>query len=189
MIPLEEDEKGIYILNSKDLCLIDYLDKLIAVGVKSFKIEGRTKSQYYVSVATRAYRLMLDNLKSSKIKKEAREELLKIDNRGYTTGFLFGDEGVKRQEFQTSKQKSDWQFVGETVNQKGGTIFFKPHNMLRAGEDLELLTPHKCYKIKVKEFYGPNDEILQEVHGGTDKIYSFKSNLKNISVGLIRKKI
>ena len=189
MIPLEEDEKGIYILNSKDLCLIDYLDKLIAVGVKSFKIEGRTKSQYYVSVATRAYRLMLDNLNNSKIKKEAREELLKIDNRGYMTGFLLGDEGLKRQEFQTSKQKSDWQFVGEIIDQKGDIIFFKPHNMLRAGEDLELLTPQKCYKIKVKEFLGSDGETLEEVHGGTDKIYSFKSNFKNISLGLIRKKI
>ena len=212
MIPLEEDEKGIYILNSKDLCLIDYLDELRKAGVVSVKIEGRTKSHYYVAVATKAYRMALDSIFSPITKgnpssllpltkgevgrgfaakfKQAKAELQKIDNRGYTTGFLLGKEGIKRQEFKTSKQISDWQFVGEVIESKGKTIYFKPHNMLNVGDILELLTPEGCYRIKVKEFINPNSEKVKQVHGGTQGIYSFVLSKKcNVKWGLLRKKV
>ena len=237
MIPLEEDDKGIYILNSKDLCLIDYLGELAKAGVKSFKIEGRTKSHYYVAVATKAYRQAIDSIgviasvaKQSHRKKNEiassslrtprndkslqtiKKELSKIDNRGYTTGFLFGDEGIKRQEFTTSKQKSDWQFVGEVVPgvipAKAGIssekheipvstgmtgkqiVYFKPHNMLRAGDALELLTPKDCYKIKVKEFFNKDGQSLKEIHGGTKNVYSFKLSKEcDTGWGILRKRI
>jgi len=189
MIPLEEDEKGIYILNSKDLCLIDYLAELKKAGVVSIKIEGRTKSHYYVAVVSKAYRLALDNLNNKAKLKSAKIELQKIDNRGYTTGFLLGNEGIKRQEFKTSKQVSDWQFVGEVIEVKSKTIYFKPHNMLRAGDELELLTPKDCYRIRVKEFVNSKGEKLSEVHGGTQEIYSFELSRKiKIDWGIIRKK-
>ena len=189
MIPLEEDEKGIYILNSKDLCLVDYLGELKKAGVVSVKIEGRTKSHYYVAVATKAYRMALDNLNNKNKIKFAKEELQKIDNRGYTTGFLLGKEGIKRQEFATSKQKSDWQFVGEVVESRDRTIYFKPHNMLRISDRLELLTPKDCYRIKIKEFKDKDGKSWDEIHGGTKDIYSFELPLKiDASWGLIRKK-
>ncbi len=222
MIPLEEDEKGIYILNSKDLCLIQYLDQLAKAGVKCFKIEGRTKSHYYVSVVTKAYRQAIISLKqkNKSAVKKLNLELQKVDNRGYTTGFLFGDEGIKRQEFTTSKMKSDWQFVGEIISatsvipakagiQESGSrlkpgmtknqkinkvkqqiVWFKAHNMLKAGETFELLTPDNCHKIKIKEFKDESGDKFQEVHGGTDKTYSFKIS-KNIKIdrGLIRKEL
>jgi putative protease len=211
MIPIEEDAYGTYIMNSKDLCLIDYLSDLAKAGVTSFKIEGRTKSVYYVAVVTKVYKEAIDLIgkkqetrhppmlklrRASKIQK-LKLELQKIDNRGYTTGFLFGTEGASRQNFKTSKAKSDWQFVGEIVEVRkvhkieSNTIKFKPHNMLRAGEVLELLTPTNCYRIKVKEFYDDKDKALKEVHGGTTRIYSFTlpDDYGDLEWGILRKKI
>lgn len=205
MIPLEEDGKGIYILNSKDLCLIDHLQELVKAGVISFKIEGRTKSHYYVATATRAYRQAIDlatvitakagiSSKKDRVQSEnlksIKQELFKIDNRGYTTGFFKGDEGIDRQEFTTSKLKSDWQFVGELLEMKKGVAYFKPHNMINIKEEVELLTPDDCYKIQIKEFTDKNGNVLEEVHGGTENIYSFKLPEKyKTDWGLLRKKI
>lgn len=190
LMPIEEDGENMYIFNSRDLCLIEYLSKLIEAGVQSFKIEGRTKSIYYTSTVVRSYRQVLDNIGNKKILVEAKKELQKIDNRGYTTGFLTGYEsGLSRQEFKTSKTKSDWQFVGEIIkSNKRGLIAFRPHNVWRVGEAVELLTPKKCSKIRIKEFLDHNNQKLQEVHGGTDNVYYFKlSNATKLDFGLLRK--
>lgn len=191
MMPIEEDSKGVYIMNSKDLCLIDHLEELAKAGVTSFKIEGRTKSLYYVSTVVKAYRQALDNLKDKKAIKALKIELQKIDNRDYTTGFLLGNEAKTRENFKSSKAKSDWQFVGEVdKSDRKGLIAFRPHNSLRAGDNLELLTPAGCYKIKVREFIDNHDKKMEEVHGGTDKIYYFALSAKaKADYGLLRKKI
>lgn len=192
LMPVEDDGQNMYIFNSKDLCLIDYLSDLAKAGVVSFKIEGRTKSLYYISTVARAYRQVLYNLANKKILSEAKKELQKIDSRGYTTGFLTGGEaGLARQEFKTSKAKSDWQFVGQIVeSDRKGLVAFRPHNSLRAGDNLELLTPAGCYKIKVKEFIDDCGKKIKEVHGGTDKVYYFALPAKAKSgYGLLRKKI
>lgn len=191
MIPLEEDEKGIYILNSKDLCLIDHLADLVEAGVASFKIEGRTKSVYYVSTVVRAYRQALDNLKNKKINAAAKAELSKIDNRGYTTGFLLGSEqGWKRQNFATSKAQSDWQFVGEVVGGIGRQLEISAHNTVKAGEELELLTPDGCRKIKLAGISDTDGSELGEIHGGTSKTYIMKTGFDgHAEFGLLRKKV
>ena len=189
MMPIEDDDKGSYVLNSKDLCLLDYLSELKKAGVISFKIEGRTKSVYYVSTVIRAYRLALDNLKNKAVMAEAKSELDKIDSRGYTTGFLVPTDGVSRQNFQTSKAKSDWQFVGEVV---GGDkqLEIAVHNVIKAGEELELLTPSDCYKIKRVKIFNVKGEELQEIHGGTKETYFIDAptGLKAV-FGLLRKKV
>ena len=223
MIPLEADNQGTYIMNSKDLKLIDYLDELIEAGVVSFKIEGRTKSLYYLAVVTRAYRQAIDLLTrkpenkaegslSGKTRKQKLEiikhELNKIDNRGYTTGFLLGTEDLTREEFSTSKAMSDWEFVGEVVGIKnyplpeggrrgvgvkqktgsrilsaqagksGMTIFIKPHNALNAGEEVEIITPLNTYKVKFKEFFDKNHKSFDKIRGGTENIYWVEINNK-----------
>lgn len=210
MIPVEADENGTYIMNSKDLNLIDYLDDLIGTGVISFKIEGRTKSIYYLAVTTRAYRQAIDLLTPKHRKptyqqtgakrqkqnlKLLRQELNKIDNRGYTTGFLLGNENDNREEFSTSKAMSDWEFVGEVVktqNAKRKTkkiIFIKSHNALNAGEEVEIITPSDTYKTKFKEFFTENGKILDKIRGGTQAIYSVEISVKYdiVNMSLIRK--
>lgn len=193
LMPIEEDGENMYIFNSKDLCLIDYLSDLIKAGVSSFKIEGRTKSLYYISVVTKAYRQVLDNLGNQKKLTLAKKELDKIDNRGYTTGFLIGKESaLDKQEFRTSKTQSNWQFVGQIVGKnQQGFIVFKPHNSLNINDNLELLTPTECCKIKIKEFFDEHGKRLKIVHGGTDKLYYFYLSNQKITLdyGLLRKKI
>ncbi|MFA5926380.1 MAG: U32 family peptidase C-terminal domain-containing protein [Parcubacteria group bacterium] len=121
IIEIQEDEQGTYIFNSKDLCLIEHLDDLAKAGIDSFKIEGRTKSVYYVSTVVRNYRMVLDAIKNKKGLKElkktvksAKGELLKLNNRGYTTGFLFGKDKWENN-FDLSHEKNRWQFVGEVM--------------------------------------------------------------------------
>lgn len=205
MFPMEEDDHGTYILNSKDLCLIDHLSDLIHAGVTSFKIEGRTKSFYYVAAVTKVYRQALDNVlnqlssrakrgisrKNEEHNKYVREELKKVDNREYTTGFLLGSERQSRQNIISSKAKSDWQLVGQVVKMEKNKVFFRPHNAWRAGETAELLAPGNCYRIKVKEFFDDRGGKIKEVHGGTKKIYSFTTDekIKDPEWGIIRKKL
>lgn len=92
--PVFEDDRGTYILNAKDLCMIEHLDRLAKAGVTSFKIEGRAKSSYYVSVVTNAYRCAVDELmRDPEDYRPARwilDEVKKVSHRQYSTGFFFG---------------------------------------------------------------------------------------------------
>ena len=92
--PIFEDEKGTYILNAKDLCMIDHIDKLAKAGVSSLKIEGRAKSAYYVAVVTNAYRMAVDeynlNPENFKLSDWIHDEVFKVSHRKYCTGFFFG---------------------------------------------------------------------------------------------------
>ncbi|NOQ67951.1 U32 family peptidase [Patescibacteria group bacterium] len=139
-IPIEQDNHGSYLLNSKDLCLIEYLDDLKNAGITSFKIEGRAKSVYYLSQVVKAYRTALDikkpNRKSSNKRivsfhaaaskdaidknkdfeiKKLKKELKKLVNRTFTTGFLFGECKFKGQETKFSHTKEKYEFVGEVT--------------------------------------------------------------------------
>jgi len=124
-----EEEHGTYLLNSKDLCLIKYLDKLAAAGVTAFKIEGRAKSVYYQAVVVNAYRQAINQLKNSplgrggsrrarrggsKLVNKLYDELNKgLVHRGYTTGFLLG--GKADENKNNSHEKSDWEFCGTVI--------------------------------------------------------------------------
>ena len=215
MMPIEEDNKGTYIMNSKDLNLINYLEELIKAGAVSFKIEGRTKSIYYLAVVTRAYRQAIDLLAkktgdqknkdevslSGKTRKQKleiiKDDLNKIDNRGYTTGFLLGNEHLGREEFSTSKAVSDWNFVGEVVKTRKQEskktrkqkIIIKPHNALNAGEAVELITPNNTYKVKFKEFFNKNHKSVNKIRGGTKEEYFVELPAEMaVKWGLLRKK-
>jgi len=228
MIPVEQDENGTYIMNSKDLNLINYLVDLTKAGVVSFKIEGRTKSIYYLAVVTRAYRQALnlispmpegglrgvgvdhknpENLPTGRQAQKQNlqllhQELNKVDNRGYTTGFLLGNENDSRQEFKTSKAMSDWEFVGEVVKTQNAKpayrqagaktpnkIFIKAHNALDAGESVEIITPNNTYKTKFKEFFDKNGKSVDQIRGGTDDLYQVEVSSKYdiVNMSLIRK--
>lgn len=188
--PIEEDAKGMYFMNSKDLCLIDYMAELVKAGVTSFKIEGRTKSHYYVATVIRAYDSVLKKLGDKKVLAEAKKELQKIDNREYTTGFMFDIDKRKRQNFETAKVKSDWQLVGEIILAKSGQAQIKVHNTLKTGEAVELMTPENIFKFKVMKILDEKNGKIEEAHGGTKNVFTI--NLpKNIStnLGLLRKKV
>lgn len=143
--PVEEDERGTYILNSRDLCLIDHLPALINAGVDSLKIEGRMKSLFYVAVVTRAYRAALDawqdDPENYRIDAELRRELEAVSHRPYGTGFLFSDDQafVHRED---SHYFRDCDFVG-IVREKGpdDSWVVEGRNRFQNGDNLELIGP------------------------------------------------
>ncbi|OGI26614.1 MAG: hypothetical protein A2184_02285 [Candidatus Moranbacteria bacterium RIFOXYA1_FULL_44_7] len=194
-IILSEDEHGTYFLNSKDLCLIEYLDNLAKAGVNSFKIEGRTKSAYYVACLAKSYKKVLDAIKFGKsqmeIKKVSaleRKELEKLVNRGYSTGFLFGKDKWEN-DFEKSHQESKWQFVGEIIGIEpthiaaqsgfcsrsvaGGENWAKVkiHNVLKKKERVEIIMPDKIYGDEILEIRNSNGEKVKSAHGGGKQAY------------------
>jgi putative protease len=115
--PVNEDEKGTYIMNSKDLCMIEYIPELVEAGITSFKIEGRMKSSYYVASVVKAYREAVDKYfedpENYKFNKKWMEYLEKPSHRRYYTGFYFGEEN--KQYYESSAYIRDYDVVGIVI--------------------------------------------------------------------------
>ena len=145
--PVEEDEHGTYIFNSKDLCMIDHIPELIEAGVSSLKIEGRMKSVYYVAAVVAAYRKAIDSYyelgAAFSVRPEWREELEKVSHRPYTTAFAFQNPDHSAQEYMKSQPEQPYDFIGLVLEQdKGnGTVKVQQRNYFKAGEVVECLTP------------------------------------------------
>lgn len=192
-VELEEDSHGTYFFNSKDLNLITHLKELRDAGVVAFKIEGRNKSAYYVASVTRAYRQMIDAIESKKTVKEikkvqnwAEKELKKTANRGYTKGFLFGNE--PEHEFGGNQSSNEFQFVGEIVASHSKELTVKIHNALRKEDRIEIITPEKNIPIKFLGVYNDKREKVDSAHGGHDNLYIIEIDKKDIApYSLLRK--
>lgn len=170
-LPYEEDKFGSYIFNSYDLCLIKYLDELIDAGISSIKIEGRAKSIYYLANTVKCYRLALDMLpidtkeKKNKIS-ELENELKKTQNRGFSTGFLFGKDKFEHN-IKNSHEICDYEFVGEVENKKGKV---RVHNALHLGDTIEVIPPTgENFSIKVNKIIDCDTmKEIKEAHGGQE---------------------
>lgn len=190
---LEEDSHGTYFFNSKDLNLLAHLRELSQAGVTSFKIEGRNKSVFYVSNVCRAYRGVLDAIESKKTAKEAgkierwaTKELDKLANRGYTKGFLLGNE--PEHGFAGQQGGNEFQFVGEILASAGNEVTAKIHNMVRVGDTLEIVTKEKNVAVKIKKILDKDREEVASAHGGHGNLYYIVVNKKDIeSYSLLRK--
>ncbi len=148
--PVEQDQQGTYILNSQDLCLLEYLPQLVEAGVSSFKIEGRMKSAYYVAVVTKVWREAIDaylaNPAEFQVKPEWLEELVKVSHRPYTTGFWASADGRPREALthtQTSKYNRNYDFVGFVTAVNPETVEFtvEARNHIDYGDCLEIIGP------------------------------------------------
>lgn len=143
--PVFEDEKGSYILNAKDMCLIDHIDKLAEAGVDSFKIEGRAKSSYYVSVVTNAYRMAMDIYKKDpdnfKLPQWIHDEVFKVSHRAYCTGFFFGHP-KDCQYYENSGYIREYDVVAIVDRCENGRIFATQRNKFNLGAELEVLSPY-----------------------------------------------
>ncbi len=203
-IPVEQDQHGSYLLNSKDLCLIEYLDELKNAGITSFKIEGRAKSVYYLSQVVKAYQQALnikpnDKNKKAKIKK-LKKEVSKLLNRTFTTGFLFGECKYKGQETRFSHIKEEYMFVGEVVKLESKTkkiglnsmpIKIKVHNAIFVGDRIEFIQP-KGDNIfcKIKNIYECKTlEKLKSAHGGQERMVYIEVSKTPEEFSVLRKKI
>ena len=142
--PVEEDDRGTTILSSLDLCCIDFLDRIAAAGVTSFKIEGRMKSPYYVATVVNAYRKRLDALKAGTADDMQlallRRELNAASHRPYSSGFYFGE--LKHHAPDEGAYLQDCTFVGVVRERlSGGRILFECRNRIREGDRVEILSP------------------------------------------------
>ncbi len=160
-LEVEEDEKGSYIFNSKDLNMLSYLKELKEAGVDSIKIEGRMKSSYYVATVVNAYRMALDML-PKKPTEELEKELLKASHRRYTTGFYFDEENRQFQEDSMPVQDSEFMAVA-VEDAKDGKVKVEMRNKFSIGDTLEILSPKKdCFnkKVEIKEIIDSNGEKI-----------------------------
>lgn len=146
-LELYEDKEGSYLLNSKDLNMLSYLDKLVSSGVSSFKIEGRMKSPYYLATVVNAYRRALKNPSPKEIELLQRE-LDKASHRSYTTGFYFEEE--QKQFYQNSRTEGSSRFVAVVKSCGGGRVTVEMRNRFLQGDILEVLSPENTFNEKIE---------------------------------------
>lgn len=138
--PVFEDEKGTYIMNSRDMCMIDHLDDLMAAGVDCLKIEGRAKSAYYAAIVTGAYRHCLDDVAAGRpLDPVWRDEVEHISHRHYATGFFYGQPG---QYYESARYLRDWQICAVVTNcDENGLATLSLRNKFAAGDIVEVVGP------------------------------------------------
>lgn len=158
--PIEEDERGTYILNSKDLCMIDHLDELEKAGICSLKIEGRMKSDYYVASVVNAYRRAIDKtLESGKL----HDELEKTSHRRYTTGFYFNSDD--KEYIESSMPIQTAQFIAKVVEDESeGFVKVEMRNRFMVGDILEVLSPDDNFlkTIKIEKIFASDGIEIQD---------------------------
>jgi len=166
-LPVEEDGQASYLLNSRDLCLIEHLPALLEAGVSGLKIEGRMKSRYYVAAVTRVYRAALDawlaDPEGYRFDPEWLAELESVSHRPYGTGFLFG-----RDDPQIHRRDSDYQrpydFVGVVLERQEGRFLIEGRNRFFPGERIEVIGPQMRQEaFRVGPLAHPSGEVLAAV--------------------------
>ena len=138
--PVFEDEKGTYILNSRDMCTIDHIKELMDAGIDCIKIEGRAKSAYYAAIVTGAYRHVIDDIQAGRpIDKIWRDEVDHVSHRVYSTGFYFGEPG---QYVANSRYIREWQICAKVEScDENGLAVCSLNNKFRQGDELEIVGP------------------------------------------------
>ena len=138
--PVFEDEKGTYIMNSRDMCMIDHLDDIMDAGIDCIKIEGRAKSAYYAAIVTGAYRHVLDDVAVGReVDPVWRDEVEHVSHRHYSTGFYYGQPG---QYYDNSRYIRDWQVCAVVTDcDADGNATLSLRNKFAAGDEIELVGP------------------------------------------------
>lgn len=184
---IEEDERGSYFFNSKDLNLIKRIPQIMEAGIDSIKIEGRMKSLYYVAAVTRTYKAAIEagkNIVSSKIE----EELNKVSHRYYSEAFFDKFDSSETQYYGSSAYIREYQFVGEVLKVKGTSAFISIKAKFCIGEEIEFIFPDDKddFKITVKDIFNEKNEPIQLTKPNT--IIRLDLDRKIPKWGIVRKK-
>ncbi|HCX64283.1 MAG TPA: hypothetical protein DHN33_03635 [Eubacteriaceae bacterium] len=190
--PIYEDERGTYIFNSKDLCLIDRIPQLISAGVDSLKIEGRMKSLYYVASVVRTYRLAIDEYveKGSYDQEFYRKELTKVSHRDYTEGFAFDKPSEKDHNYDTTSYIRDYDFVAMVTdyNASTQTATLQVRNKISEGDVVEILSPqHSGASFSIQNLRNEEGESIPNAPHPQQKVF-IQSDKPLTPWDLIRKK-
>ena len=176
-MPIEEDDRGSYILNSKDLCIMPKLDDLLRIGVDSLKVEGRGKSIYYVALVARAYRMAIDdwyNDPENWSAEDYMDELLTIPNRGYTYAFHEGRLTNHSHGYENTATLGAWEYAGIVQSVEDDAFIIEGKNKLEASDVLEFVPPNDrdTILLRLYEFeHAKTGEIRSVINGGHDSYF------------------
>lgn len=167
--PINEDERGTYIMNSKDLCMINYIPELIEAGVDSFKIEGRVKSEYYVATVINQYRKAIDDYYEdpdtyyyNRDNNIYLDEIKKVSHRDFTTAFFFGDVKNSSLTYDNSSYIRLYDFVAKVLDydEEKKLMKVQERNKFSIGDEVEIFGPKFYEKFKIDKIY---DDKMNEV--------------------------
>ncbi len=190
--PINQDDSGTYVFNSRDLCMIEHIPELVNAGVDSFKIEGRAKSEYYTAVVTYAYRNALDEYCKSpaddfKVPDWVLEETEKMSHREYTTGFYFGPI-QKGQVLDNGGYIRSWDVCAVFNKYENSRLFVDQRNRFYQGEELEVVEPgKKPYKITVEDLFNESEGVKSDVANKATNTYSFSCSVEPSASALFRR--
>jgi len=188
--PVFEEKEGTYILNSKDLCMIEHIDMLCDAGISSLKIEGRAKSSYYVSVVTNAYRNVLDYyFKNGKMPQGENawmyDEVYKVSHREYTTGFFFG-RPENGQCYQSGGYVRNYDIAALVDDYRDGKVYFTSKNGMNEGEIVEILSPDtKPFELAITNLCDSEGNLVENANHPMSQ-YSFECEIPVKKGSIIR---
>ena len=175
-MPVYENERGTYIFNSKDLCMIEHIPELIEAGIDSYKIEGRMKTALYVATVARTYRLAIDDyMKSPDYYRERipfyKEEIAKCTYRQYTTGFFFGKPDENTQIYDSNTYNKEYTYLG-IVQIEDGKYAIEQRNKFTVGEEIEVMKPDgRNIQVTVKSIQDENGVMMESAPHPKQKLY------------------
>ena len=187
---LEEDKYGSYILNSKDLCLLNRLKEIIDARLDSIKIEGRMKSNYYVANVTRTYKNAIKLIsENKKVPDNLKEELNKVSHRHYTEGFFDSFDSTTTQFYGSSSYMRDYQFLGEIIKTYKKSIYIAVKAKFCVGDEVEIIFPdmNNDFSLKISELYNEEGEPITYSKPNTIVRIDFIKEIP--SYGIVRKYI
>ena len=166
-LPVYENERGTYIFNSKDLCMIEYIPEMVEAGIDSFKIEGRMKTALYVAAVARTYRKAIDDYFESEEKYHAnmdwyKAEIAKCTYRQFTTGFYFGKPDENTQIYDNNTYVNDYIYLGIVEEVKDGMVRIEQRNKFCVGDTIEIMKPSgENVPVKVEAMYNEDGEAVE----------------------------
>lgn len=189
-----ENERGSFIFNSKDLCLIEHIPELVESGITSFKLEGRVKTEYYVATIVKAYREEIDryfdNPEKYTFDKKQLEELCKVSHRPYTTGFSYHKPNGSEQVYTDSSYIRDYDLIGIVTDydEKEKMMTITQRNRFFIGEEIEIMQPGKPFhKLKIEYMENEKGEKI-EVAPHAAMIVRMKTDIPVLKHAMLRKK-
>ena len=171
-MPIEEDDRGAYIMNSKDLCLMPRLREVIESQPDTLKIEGRNRSEYYVGSVVRAYRNAIDAYVRDPEHfdpKPFMDDLNVLESRGYTTAFFDGPVPPDAHDYESTHSKSDWHAAGVVTDVNDKNVILELRNEIKQGDEIIFILPHTTDKVFVRLdaiLNAKNGEILPKMSAG-----------------------
>lgn len=197
---INQDDRGSHILSPKDLCLVEYLKDMINAGVDSFKVEGRTKSLYYVSAVAKTYRNAIDEIVKNPDADLSKYfiELKKVGNRGYTTGFALGENKYDSYSYDISKGLAGADFLFEfrgkkkysdvdlTSVKEDNLYFVKVKNKVLLNDEVEIITPKEQFTAHIVEILDEKGDNQDLANTNADVYLRFDKEPKDYAVALAR---